>query len=149
MIKQQTTIQVFYFLLLCFAMQEFSFTISNIQMRERILYLASQHSNFAVLDSCTHVSFENIPCNYDLVAGLGMHKSVSVKQNALHQLQSFLKDKGSNNYWKFGFLSYDLKNEIENLNSKNQDAVRFPLLHFFVPEIVIVLKDNLVKIECY
>ena len=130
-------------------MQKFSYTVSKIQMREQILNLTSQHSSFAVLDSCAPVSFVNIPGKYDLIAGLGIHKSVSVNQNALQQLQSFLEDKENVNHWKFGFLSYDLKNEIENLSSENRDAIQFPLLHFFVPEIVIVLKDDIVEIECY
>ncbi len=130
-------------------MRQFSFKISKIQMRERIINYASQHSNFVVLDSCTHVSFENIPGKYDLVAGLGIHKSVLVNQNALQQLQSFLEGETNSNCWKFGFLSYDLKNEIENLSSENQDAIQFPLLHFYIPEIVIVLKDDVIEIECY
>ena len=116
-------------------MQKFPFSISKIQMRELILNFASQHSNFAALDSCAHVTFENIPNKHYLIAGLGIRKSISANQNALQQLQPFLEDKSNSNQWKFGFLSYDLKNEIENLNSKNQDAIQFPLLHFYIPEI--------------
>jgi len=35
--------------------------------------------------------------------------------------------------WLFGYLSYDLKNEIEDLESNNPDFVGLPLLHFFQP----------------
>ncbi len=33
----------------------------------------------------------------------------------------------------FGFLSYDLKNEIEKLNSSHQKGIDFPALYFFEP----------------
>ena len=56
--------------------------------------------------------------------------------DSLTQLQTFLTQKHN---WFFGYLSYDLKNEIEKLNSKNEDGLNFPLIHFFVPEVVIQL----------
>ena len=36
--------------------------------------------------------------------------------------------------WLFGFLSYDLKNELETLNSQNEDRLGFPGLIFFEPK---------------
>jgi len=39
--------------------------------------------------------------------------------------------------WLFGFLGYDLKNEIEKLQSSHHDGLTFPDLFFFQPEIVI------------
>lgn len=42
----------------------------------------------------------------------------------------------------FGFLSYDLKNEIENLSSSNPDSVGFPLLYFFKPRYIFRLNGN-------
>ncbi len=48
--------------------------------------------------------------------------------------------------WLFGFLSYDLKNQLENLTSKNPDLIEMPLLHFFLPQVVLVIKDNTVEI---
>lgn len=34
-----------------------------------------------------------------------------------------------------GFLSYDLKNQIEKLSSEHTDNIQFPLIYFFQPEI--------------
>ena len=48
--------------------------------------------------------------------------------------------------WIFGHLSYDLKNEIEDLSSTNPDHVGFPDLFFFVPRVIIRLKDDEVSI---
>ena len=52
-------------------------------------------------------------------------------QNSLANFNTLFKDKKD---WLFGFLSYDLKNELECLKSNNQDSFKFPHLHFFCPE---------------
>ena len=36
--------------------------------------------------------------------------------------------------WIFGYLSYDLKNDLENLESRNPDLLEFPDLYFFQPK---------------
>lgn len=58
---------------------------------------------------------------------------------ALEQLQSFYDNRKG---WIFGYLSYDLKNETEDLHSKNSDGLNFPLLHFFTPKVVIEIKTD-------
>ncbi len=47
--------------------------------------------------------------------------------NALHDFRKKYPD------WMFGWLSYDLKNEIEHLVSEHDDPVGLPDLFFFVP----------------
>jgi len=62
--------------------------------------------------------------------------------DALNQLQEFIgnrSDESGLTGWLFGHLSYDLKNEIEELSSANPDKIQFPDLFFFEPEIVIRL----------
>lgn len=39
--------------------------------------------------------------------------------------------------WAFGYLTYELKDSLENLRSNNPDLLHWPLLHFFVPEFVL------------
>jgi para-aminobenzoate synthetase component 1 len=41
------------------------------------------------------------------------------------------------NQWIPGFLSYDLKNEIEDLSTEHPNPLEFPDAYFFVPEILI------------
>lgn len=45
-----------------------------------------------------------------------------------------------------GFFSYDLKNEIEDLESLNPDHLNFPDLHFFVPRHTILIKGQMVYV---
>ncbi len=62
---------------------------------------------------------------------------------ALEQLQEFYNQRKP---WLFGYLSYDLKNEIEQLSSKNHDGLAFPVLHFFVPKVVMQFEFSVVSV---
>lgn len=66
---------------------------------------------------------------------------VCVNDNSLSDVQLFIdKYKGS---YIFGCLSYDLKNEIENLRSTNYDGIEFPNAIFWKPKYVVQLnKEN-------
>jgi len=48
--------------------------------------------------------------------------------------------------WMFGLLSYDLKNEIEQLNSENSDDIQMPELFFFVPEYLIAVTGHQIQV---
>jgi para-aminobenzoate synthetase component 1 len=48
--------------------------------------------------------------------------------------------------WTFGHLSYDLKNQIETLTSKNPDGIRFSDVFFFIPEFVVLLTSSSINI---
>ena len=49
--------------------------------------------------------------------------------------------------WIFGYLSYDLKNNLEDLESSNFDGLRFPELFFFQPKKLFFFKDSTVTIQ--
>ncbi|MEY4462530.1 MAG: hypothetical protein RLY98_1070 [Bacteroidota bacterium] len=59
----------------------------------------------------------------------------------LQQYQQTTKD------WLFGYLSYDLKNDSEDLQSNNTDGLDFPDLFFFQPKKLFLLKGNQVVIH--
>ncbi len=59
--------------------------------------------------------------------------------NAFDQLKSFYTVQKQ---WIFGFFSYDLKNETEDLSSGNSDGLNFPDLYFFVPKYLIAFKNG-------
>lgn len=59
----------------------------------------------------------------------------------LKQYQQTTKD------WLFGYLSYDLKNDIEELKSANFDGLHFPDLFFFQPKKIITLKGNQLQMQ--
>ncbi|UZO80017.1 aminodeoxychorismate synthase component I [Aquimarina sp. ERC-38] len=48
--------------------------------------------------------------------------------------------------WIFGYLSYDLKNDVENLTSKNPDYIGFPELYFFQPKRLFLIRKDKVEV---
>jgi para-aminobenzoate synthetase component 1 len=48
--------------------------------------------------------------------------------------------KNAENGKYYGYLTYDLKNEIEDLSSENREIIVFPKAFFFIPEIIIEKK---------
>lgn len=105
-----------------------------------MLYWADQHNICCFLDNHQY----NLPVrHFECIAGVGERKRVQADAgSALDQLDSFLL---THNDWCFGHLSYDIKNEIEQLSSLNPDGIGFPDLNFFVPDTVLMLQpDHLV-----
>lgn len=66
--------------------------------------------------------------------------------DALGELSRFRE---SENDWIFGWLGYDLKNELENLKSTNTDPLEFPDLMFVVPTRVFQWRDGELKIHSH
>jgi para-aminobenzoate synthetase component I len=50
--------------------------------------------------------------------------------------------------WLFGFLTYDLKNQLERLHSSHVDGIRMPGMHFFRPIILITANPHQWTIGC-
>lgn len=49
--------------------------------------------------------------------------------------------------WLFGYLSYDLKNDMEKLKSGNVDGLDFPDLYFFQPKKLFLFHDDYVELQ--
>lgn len=95
------------------------------------------------------ISRTNLPpdyINYDLIAGVDALDLLEVNKDAFYQLKEFHQ---KHEDWLFGYLSYDLKNEVEKLSSKNHDGIKAPLLSFFIPKYVLLLKGNTLEIHTY
>lgn len=80
---------------------------------------------------------------FDFLIAVGSHSEIKIT-NDLEQLktyQTLTKD------WLFGYLSYDLKNNIENLESKNFDGLDFPDVFFFQPKKIFFIKGNSLEVS--
>jgi para-aminobenzoate synthetase component 1 len=85
--------------------------------------------------------------SYECIAAFGTINSiVSNAENSLKQLDQF---KNENKDWIFGHVSYDVKNQVENLSSNNLDFIGFPDFYFFVPEMIFILSKDEVQIGIY
>jgi para-aminobenzoate synthetase component I len=73
--------------------------------------------------------------------------AVSVLEPASEALEALQRYCDNTPDWLFGFLTYELKDEIESLSSSNHDGVEMPLLHFFRPELVFHIGEKEVAVE--
>ncbi len=109
--------------------------VSN--FKKQLLHWANTFQEFVFLDSN---NYNQKYSSFDALVAVEAFTSIKTDyKNAfedLHQYQSHTKD------WLFGYLSYDLKNDIENLNSSNFDGLEFDDLYFFQPKKIFLIKGN-------
>ena len=116
------------------------FTEIDIKLfKEKIILFSKKNTCSIVLNS------NDTSSTYDLVFAYGVNSHISSSMNSLQKLDSFIS---KTNDWIFGFLSYELKNEIENLKSKNIINHNIPNLYFFQPNTVVLVKDNVINLLC-
>ena len=119
------------------------------ELLKALLNISSNIDYISVLVSNLEQKESNLPkdyINYDVLAGVGK-KAILISNNdsfeKLNKLHTQKKD------WLFGYLSYDLKNEIEELSSNNMDNFNTDNLTFFVPEYVILLNNDKLEIQTH
>ena len=120
-------------------------SISNsLAFKNQLLNWSNQFREVVFLDSNSETNNQNYS-NYDLVVAVDAFTSIKTDYvnsfQDLHQYQSQTKD------WLFGYLSYDLKNDIEDLKSNNFDGLDFPDLFFFQPKKLFLVKGNQLEIQ--
>jgi para-aminobenzoate synthetase component 1 len=110
--------------------------------KQQLLTWSQQFREVVFLDSNEYPQKYS---NYDCVLAVDAFTSIKTDyHNAfedLKQYQQTTKD------WLFGYLSYDLKNDIEIVQSSNFDGLEFPDLFFFQPKKLFLLKGNQLEIQ--
>ena len=113
-----------------------------VEFKQQILTWAQQFREVVFMDSNDYPQRYS---SYDCLLAVDAFTSVKTDyHNAfddLKQYQQVTKD------WLFGYLSFDLKNDVEHLHSNNFDGLAFPDLFFFQPKKVFLLKENQVEIQ--
>ena len=105
---------------------------------KKIVNFSSDQSHFTLLNS--NDNFDD----YELIIAYGAESFLQSSKNSLKKIDKYI-DKV--NDWIFGYLSYDLKNEIENLTDLNKDVFNLPNLYFYQPKVIWLIKDE--KAEIY
>ncbi|BAV94572.1 anthranilate synthase component I family protein [Ichthyobacterium seriolicida] len=82
---------------------------------------------------------------FDFILALGVERELlcESEKGAFDELISFRKEVDD---WLFGHFSYDLKNDTEEVYSRNFDGINFPSMYFFQPQKIFILKGNV--LEC-
>lgn len=112
-------------------------------IKSKILSLSQDFTHFIYLDS-NHQNDTFRKYNW-----LAAWKAIAIldsNHNSFEKLQNF---HNQHNDWCFGHLSFNLKNEVENLHSQLNDDFQYPNLSFFVPETVVYENEKGVFCESY
>lgn len=81
--------------------------------------------------------------NYDAVLAIGSQSSIKTGyKDAFKKLKNF---QNKHRDFLFGYLNYDLKNDIEELSSSHEDHIGFPDLYFFQPKKLFLWKNKQVE----
>nr|WP_042272684.1 anthranilate synthase component I family protein [Nonlabens ulvanivorans] len=85
--------------------------------------------------------------SYNSLLAVGCIDSLSTAyDDAFSKLEDFYNEYKD---WIFGYLGYDLKNDLEDLKSENSDGTQFPDLCFYVPEVIFELESDHLLIHSY
>jgi len=115
------------------------------KFQKNLLNYCKKEDVFFFLNSNINKTSNHLYSNYNLLTAFGVAKEIKIDpKNNFKKLKEFYN---KNNDWIFGFLTYDLKNEVENLESKNIDKIDFPEMYFFIPNYVFDVKNNTVQIH--
>ncbi|KAA9346108.1 aminodeoxychorismate synthase component I [Adhaeribacter soli] len=123
--------------------KEFTFSELNLSsevFRQKALRWAEQFPQVA------YYTGNSLPYFYqgfeDLLA-ISSQKTVPIPAEKAFDHLTLIANSGK--FW-CGLLSYDLKNQIENLQTSRPDFISFPEAHFFEPEVWFEFKENSVVI---
>ncbi|MBA0885065.1 anthranilate synthase component I family protein [Flavobacterium undicola] len=113
-----------------------------VDIKKQLLLWSQQFREVTFMDSN---QYQQEYSSYDWILAVDAFTSIKTDYfNAfedLKQYQQTIQD------WIFGYLSYDLKNDIETLTSANFDGLEFPDLYFFQPKKLFLAKGNEIEIR--
>jgi para-aminobenzoate synthetase component 1 len=120
-----------------------SYTVDDAQkFKVSLLQWAQQFYEIVWLDGNEHVQKYS---SFDAILAVDAITAIKTDaNNAFENLKVYQKESKD---WLFGYLSYDLKNDIEQLTSKNYDGLEFPDLYFFQPKKIIKIQGKKVEFD--
>lgn len=109
-------------------------------LKSKVLNWLKQFNTFCFLDSCDFSGQE-----FDFIAGAGARSLfASSSPDALSGFKVYTTQKKE---WLFGHLGYELHTGNPVMHSQKEDALCFPDICFFEPEIVVQLKGTQLHIS--
>ncbi|NRT16639.1 para-aminobenzoate synthetase component 1 [Flavobacterium sp. 28A] len=108
--------------------------------KKQLLIWAQQFQEVSFLDSN---DYQQDYSSYDCV--LAVDAFTAIKTDSYNAFDDLKQYQQTTKDWIFGYLSYDLKNDVEQLQSNNFDGLDFPELFFFQPKKVFLIKGQTVE----
>jgi len=112
------------------------------EFKQQLLSWSQQFRETIFLDSN---NYDQKYTSFDVV--LAVDAFTSIKTDEVNAFEDLKQYQQTTKDWLFGYLSYDLKNDTEELKSKNYDGLNFPDLFFFQPKKLFLLKGNDLEIK--
>jgi para-aminobenzoate synthetase component I len=103
---------------------------------------SKEQYSLVLRSNCDRIS-RGAYARYDVLAAFGPDRLFFPNDNYFEGL----REATAQGDWLFGYLGYDLKNEVEKLTSNNSDCLRFPEMLFFQPSIVFAVQDGVLNIH--
>lgn len=110
--------------------------------KQQLLVWSQQFSEVTWFDSN---NYKQEYSSYDAI--LAVDAFTLLKTDEIDAFDKLKEYQSITNDWLFGYLTYDLKNDTEQLVSQNFDGLAFPELFFFQPKKIFLLKGNILEIR--
>ena len=121
--------------------KQFPFSLTS-EAKNSLLHWAQQFQEVVWLDSN---NYPHTHATYGAILAVDAFSSLKTGfHNAFDKLKEYQK---STDDWLFGYLTYDLKNDVENLRSHNGDGLKFPDLYFFQPKKLFLFSEHSVELH--
>lgn len=119
------------------------FEIENVEeIKIKLLFWSQQFREICYLDSNQHsgpyTQFE---------AMLGVDAFTSIKTDSFFAFEALDEYQKNTQDYILGYLTYDLKNGIEKLESNNWDGLQFPDVYFFQPKKLFIIQNNTITLS--
>ncbi len=121
--------------------KKYSFSLTQ-EAKTRFLLWAQQYEEVIWLDSnnytLKHETYQAI---------LAVAAFTAIKTDTYNAFERLKEYQATTADWIFGYLSYDLKNDVEKLHSTNYDGLGFPELYFFQPQKLFLFTEDAVEVH--
>ncbi|AOW17601.1 aminodeoxychorismate synthase, component I [Polaribacter vadi] len=120
-----------------------TFSVDNIsKFKENLLFWAQQFETILWLDS------NNYKQQYSSFDGcLAVEEFTSIKTDYLNGFEKLKEYQTITKDYIFGYISYDVKNDVERLSSNNFDGLDFADLYFFQPQKLFFINQNTIEFQ--
>jgi para-aminobenzoate synthetase component 1 len=119
------------------------FIVDNIKaFKDNLLLWSQKHDTCILLDSN---NYQQTYTNFDFAVAVDEFTAIKTDYyNAFDKLKEYQTQTQD---YIFGYISYDVKNDIEQLSSTNFDGLDFADLYFFQPQKLFFINGNTVEFQ--
>ncbi len=120
-----------------------TFSVENTNVfKKQILLWAQQFETVLWLDSNNYKQqYSSFDC------GLAVEEFTSIKTDYLNAFEKLKEYQTITKDYIFGYISYDVKNDVEELSSNNLDGLGFADLFFFQPKKLFFIIGNTIEFQ--